>query len=563
MPVILIAGFFGLSNPVFATPVNDVPGSHWAKEDVEQVVGKGVLQVDEDGNFKGNRNVRRYELAAALARMQKELDEERKRDAAREKDLASMRRLMKDLASELKTTRQERDELAAKLADTEKRWEEGSATTTKRIDKIEKDKISKEKMPLEIHGDFRIRHQHTTLRDQTGSKGSSSNNVNRARLIFKYNLDPTSSLTFRWRSDQPVRRGGDADGVSTFRMDIAYYDKLGFLGGNLRAGRQKYRHGLGMVFLGYFDGIKYERDLGKYLHVMGTVHSEYNAQASKKTHGLNANMMSLEYSPVPNLSILASTFSNNAEFDKYGVLEPRTKEGWISLDVKGNDKGKLEYFGSIAAYRNQLNGGNTKPAQRHLRGDTENLAFITGAFYNHSKKLRLGGLFSSYQDNYRPMISYSDFYYFGFGEQDRFPGTTNYLPIEEACNALALSANNPRTNQSEGVVPPASDAGGAAIPFARSGESRATGGYLADIHGYKDYQVNAMYRFSDRVSAKVIADWLRPGKAAYNYRDVNSLALRLLYNYSKKSALEFRGMRVRSGYGRSASDFRTEWYIKY
>ncbi len=49
----------------------DIPAGHWATEAVNFVSSKGLIQGYPDGNFKGNRNLTRYEAAAIFHRLLK------------------------------------------------------------------------------------------------------------------------------------------------------------------------------------------------------------------------------------------------------------------------------------------------------------------------------------------------------------------------------------------------------------------------------------------------------------------------------------------------------------
>lgn len=544
-----------LSEPL----VSDVKPSHWAREDVEKLVGRGVLKLYPDQAFRGDQHVKRYEMAAALARLIQDI-EEKKITSVPGEDVAHLRNLLKEMTSELANLSQKQEVLAVKEEATEERVAVLEKKTESRLEKLEK------KIPLELSGDFRYRYGHSWIEDNEGGRGSTTNNANRFRLYAKYKVDPTLTLVARWRGDQPVRRGADADGVTTFRMDLLYLDKKDFLGGDWRMGRQKFRLGNGMVYMGYLDGFRYNRTFSDQWGIVGVVAAENTVEKEKtKSHGWNANILGLEYKPTRNHSILLSSLVNNAEIDKYGVVPqddpktkrktPATKEGWISLDLVGTFTPKLNYFGTMAAYRNQLDENNTKDDQKHLRGDIENLGYMMGLNYKASKKWTMGTLFALQEDNFRPLFSYSDFLY---------ARDSNYCPLEEACNALSLSAVNARTNAAETIFPPnAKTAFPAATPLARIGEVRGTGSSLADIHGYKDFQVSGNYSLSKDLDLKLIGNWLTPAKSAYNYRDISSVAFRLWYRYNPKTNLELKGLRVTSDYGRSASDIRTELFIRY
>jgi hypothetical protein len=93
---------FLLSNlAVSAAPVRDVPGSHWAKGDVDKLVNEyGFMQGDPNGYFGGNKALTRYEFAKTVSRLIEyyngEIDSDRK-------DIENMVSIMELFQKELKT----------------------------------------------------------------------------------------------------------------------------------------------------------------------------------------------------------------------------------------------------------------------------------------------------------------------------------------------------------------------------------------------------------------------------------------------------------------------------
>lgn len=49
-----------------AVNLTDIPADHWAKSAVENLVGSGVIKGYEDGTFKGNNNITRYETSVIV-----------------------------------------------------------------------------------------------------------------------------------------------------------------------------------------------------------------------------------------------------------------------------------------------------------------------------------------------------------------------------------------------------------------------------------------------------------------------------------------------------------------
>ncbi|MGL5511922.1 MAG: S-layer homology domain-containing protein, partial [Sporomusa sp.] len=65
--------------PAFANPFSDVPAKHWAYDAVKQLAQDGIVTGYEDGTFKGDKTVSRYEMASIVASaMQKDLNSDQK-----------------------------------------------------------------------------------------------------------------------------------------------------------------------------------------------------------------------------------------------------------------------------------------------------------------------------------------------------------------------------------------------------------------------------------------------------------------------------------------------------
>lgn len=65
--------------PAFANPFSDVPAKHWAYDAVGKLAQAGVITGYEDGTFKGDKTVSRYEMASMVASaMQKNLNNDQK-----------------------------------------------------------------------------------------------------------------------------------------------------------------------------------------------------------------------------------------------------------------------------------------------------------------------------------------------------------------------------------------------------------------------------------------------------------------------------------------------------
>ena len=81
--------------PAFANPFTDVPAKSWAYDAVTKLAQAGVVDGYEDGTFKGDKTMTRYEMAQIVAKaMTKSLNADQQ---------ASVDKLSKEFASELTT----------------------------------------------------------------------------------------------------------------------------------------------------------------------------------------------------------------------------------------------------------------------------------------------------------------------------------------------------------------------------------------------------------------------------------------------------------------------------
>ncbi|NSW76170.1 MAG: S-layer homology domain-containing protein [Candidatus Atribacteria bacterium] len=94
---------FAFALPALANPFVDVPLNHWAYDAVQSLAAKGVIIGYPDGTFGGNRALTRYEFAMAIARaigyLESKIDEA---GFATQEDLATLEKLIKEFADELK-----------------------------------------------------------------------------------------------------------------------------------------------------------------------------------------------------------------------------------------------------------------------------------------------------------------------------------------------------------------------------------------------------------------------------------------------------------------------------
>lgn len=66
--LLLLAVAMSFATVTAANPFADVPSNHWAYDSVEKLSKIGVIEGYEDGNFRGDRVMTRYEMAQIIAR---------------------------------------------------------------------------------------------------------------------------------------------------------------------------------------------------------------------------------------------------------------------------------------------------------------------------------------------------------------------------------------------------------------------------------------------------------------------------------------------------------------
>ncbi|MBQ7569051.1 S-layer homology domain-containing protein [bacterium] len=92
----------GMAAPAFAAPLSfpDVPANHWAKDAVETLAAKHIVEGYPDGTFKGDRATTRWELAMVVARLLKQIEDGQSNFATKQ-DLEAINRLANSLKDEL------------------------------------------------------------------------------------------------------------------------------------------------------------------------------------------------------------------------------------------------------------------------------------------------------------------------------------------------------------------------------------------------------------------------------------------------------------------------------
>ena len=102
---------------VNAEELKDVPDNHWAYKSVKKLIDKGYLSLYEDGTFKGNNKVSRYELAVIIARMLDDIQDTGTQVS--EEDADTLRKLSLEFRDELVDLAKKHNNLLKRLKSVE------------------------------------------------------------------------------------------------------------------------------------------------------------------------------------------------------------------------------------------------------------------------------------------------------------------------------------------------------------------------------------------------------------------------------------------------------------
>lgn len=189
--------------PAFANPFTDVPAKHWAYDAVNKLAQAGIVDGYNDGTFRGDKTMTRYEMAQIVAKaMNKSMNADQK---------AIVDKLAKEYAAEL-------NNLGVKVAGLQNQ-----------VDNM-----------VKFSGDARVRYYSA---DNDGTSLDKDLGEYRLRLGATAKVNDTSSLYARFTTGSALFSGASNPGAS---IDNAYLS-TNILGVNAKIGRQDYDLGQGML----------------------------------------------------------------------------------------------------------------------------------------------------------------------------------------------------------------------------------------------------------------------------------------------------------------------------
>jgi hypothetical protein len=214
---LVLAFVLAIASTAFAGTFVDVPTDSWAYPAIQQLIKDGIIQGYDDGTFRGNKALSRYEMAIVVAKAIERAD---KADAVN-KELIN--KLAVEFAQELKNLGIRVTTLETKVNDLEK---------------------------IKFDGDFRLQNRtiHNEINSPDGYKNGSWDQL-RIRLNFSDQIDDNTTLFARFSDRNDFGWQDTAD--NSWYGDNSVMDQYGvkFTDGNwtIKAGRQDAKLGQGAI----------------------------------------------------------------------------------------------------------------------------------------------------------------------------------------------------------------------------------------------------------------------------------------------------------------------------
>jgi hypothetical protein len=248
--VVLILSFAGVAFAAENNPFATVPANHWAYSAISQLVKAGLIDGYSDGDFKGDRPVTRYEMAALTA---KALTNQKKANSENEE---LIKKLTQEFSNELEKLGVRIKKLEDKVKDLQDRV--GNIRFSGNIySRYDNQRINGEN----VTGQY-----NNTYLNKNGIYNSKN-----SRSIWCFELDGQAKINDQgWQGNVALLGVRDWNGISQANedtngnFDIARVNITGPLGrGQLEVGRDKYTTIYGLVNNSYSTGAKYGINVNK------------------------------------------------------------------------------------------------------------------------------------------------------------------------------------------------------------------------------------------------------------------------------------------------------------
>ena len=352
-----------------ADPFSDVPANHWAREAVNSMAEKGIIQGFPDGSFKGNTNVTRYQVAMITAQALANVGEGKSKLGGI--DLDNLEKLTVEFADELSL-------LGVKinsLEDDMQVLKDDVSTLKSDMDDIKSNYKLGQIDKVKLSGDFLIRNYGAEIKNvqsfhRTGSQ---------LRLKMSAQIDENVKAVARWRmiddgnndfglAGNPGAAWNGSNHATSF-IDVAYLEikDMFRFHGDFVFGRRFMTHGHGLVVNKFHDAVSYLKRCGDVdlalnayfnRHGDNDTHNMWNINADTKYRGHDI-YMGLYYMTIN------KDYFNSLINPGEPLLEKNSKSYIVELGAKGDlgDNGYWSYdIGGVYKYRTEFkaNAANTE-----------------------------------------------------------------------------------------------------------------------------------------------------------------------------------------------------------
>ena len=339
-----------------ANPFADVPADHWAYDAVSQLAADGVIEGYGDNNFKGDKNITRYEMAQMVAKAMA-------KNNVSGNDKAIIDKLAAEFSDEL-------NNLGVRVANLEKnadkvKWN-GEARYTYTSTRHEDAKANKDQLRLRLEPSAEVNanwHVKARLDADNDMAKDTTDNVKLARIWAQGDYDNFQVQLGKY----PHATAYDSYLMFNDQMSGAKVTFGNKLKTSIEAGRLNLKGDAryGADEAADLQGITFNYGLGKANGTAAYYHLQADAFKTGSTKAVGTNKLAYSKdSKEDNADIweVAGTYKFDKNVSLLGAYAENTKAdayekaGVAQLNYKGAQKANKGSWGAYVAYRHQ--GGN-------------------------------------------------------------------------------------------------------------------------------------------------------------------------------------------------------------
>ena len=339
-----------------ANPFADVPADHWAYDAVSQLAADGVIEGYGDNNFKGDKNITRYEMAQMVAKAMAKTN-------VSGNDKAIIDKLAAEFSDEL-------NNLGVRVANLEKnadkvKWN-GEARYTYTSTRHEDAKANKDQLRLRLEPSAEVNanwHVKARLDADNDMAKDTTGNVKLARIWAQGDYDNFQVQLGKY----PHATAYDSYLMFNDQMSGAKVTFGNKLKTSVEAGRLNLKGDAryGADEAADLQGITFNYGLGKANGTAAYYHLQADAFKTGSTKAFGTNKLAYSKdSKEDNADIweVAGTYKFDKNVSLLGAYAENTqadvyeKAGVAQLNYKGAQKANKGSWGAYVAYRHQ--GGN-------------------------------------------------------------------------------------------------------------------------------------------------------------------------------------------------------------